>query len=318
MRGLRSLLAAVAVFLSGYAAALEKVVPAGEVWRVAADEQQLHLTRLVLGDGAIVRFADGVSRWRLSAERVEIGNNVVIDGRGAAGEVGQDGAPPIPAVAAVCESGAAGAPGGEGARGASGVAMTLDWGIAAIGSLQLLTDGGAGGAGGRGGAGQAGGELNRCRGGDGGPGGPGGRGGMGGDAGALQLVYRPVDKRVDVAQIVSAITHSSAGGAGGSGGAGGPGGAAAEGRYMKGSIGGSKKWLAGGEPGGEGTAGAPGATGENGRAILQLDQAGASAKSLPQRDSGARVGRQDRVSVLEERIEALEKRLERLEQQRSH
>lgn len=301
-------------------AAEERRVGAGQVWLITPEEQQLSLSRLVLGDGATIRFAEGVSAWQVTAEHVEIGRNVVIDGRGLAGAPGVDGAPPEPAVADVCENGKPGLPGGEGETGGPGRDLSLDWTIAAIGSIKLITDGGAGGAGGRGGAGQAGGELNKCRGGDGGAGGPGGAGGRGGDAGSLQFIYRLSDPALSLAQVAAAISQTSAGGAGGPGGEGGSGGAAEPGRYMKGSFGGGKKWLAGGEPGAKGAQGAEGAPGADARGVLQLDPV---SKSLPERRDKATVGQRgrqliDRISTLEARVEALEKQLQQLERRQSH
>ena len=325
MNGLRlwwrlGLCSLVSVLVAQPATAEEKRIAAGQTWVVTADQQALELSRLVLGDGATVRFAEDVSRWQVTARHVEIGRNVVIDGRGPAGAAGVDGAPPEPAAADMCENGKSGAAGGAGETGGPGRNLNLDWTIATIGSIRLITDGGAGGPGGRGGAGQAGGELNKCRGGDGGAGGPGGAGGRGGDAGSLQFIYRLSDPALSLSKVTGAISQSSAGGAGGPGGEGGPGGAAESGRYMKGSFGGGKKWLAGGEPGAKGAPGAAGAAGADARGLLQLDPL---SKSLPERRDTATVGQRDRksidrISTLEARVEALEQRLQQLEQRQSH
>ncbi|MBB3048838.1 hypothetical protein FHR99_003112 [Litorivivens lipolytica] len=313
LRGALRVSAAVASLLAAPliaapAIAQQKTVAAGETWLITS-EQKVTLDQLTIGDGARIEFADNVENWALSVKRARIGRDVVIDGRGASGEPGAPGEG-FTEPARVCDDGKNGLAGGQGGMGGSGVNLSLSLGIAEIGSLTVATDGGAGGAGGVGGAGQHGGDINKCRGGAGGDGGAGGTGGPGGAAGDLTLVYRPLGS-LDTTDILRAMKLSSAGGEGGKGGSGGVGGGGVEGRYMKGSFGGNKKWLAGGEAGAVGDKGASGESGPSRNPIVQLDGA---AQSLRAPAVGARVEPTSRLKQLEQRIEALEKRLRALEQ----
>ena len=290
------------------AVAQEKTVAPGETWRITPAEAEISLQRLVLGDGARIEFSDEVADWRLNARHVSVGQNVVIDGRGRAGEPGRAGLS-YEEPAATCEDGAAGGAGSAGGPGGKGVDLSLNLGIARIGSLRVLTDGGPGGAGGPGGKGQHGGDISKCRAGAGGRGGMGGPGGPGGAAGDLTLVYRPLGS-LETTAVLRAMELSAAGGAGGSGGVGGPGGGAVEGRYMKGSIAGNKKWLAGGDVGGEGSPGAAGEAGPSKNPIIQQAGQGKGLRVPPVDD---KVERSSDIGQLEKRIEELERRLQALE-----
>lgn len=308
--------------LAGNLSAQELRVAPGDTLMITPAQQTLQLDSLVLGDGAQIKFAPDVSRWQVTAARVLVGEGVVIDGRGVAGAAGLSGAD-APGRAKDCENGIVGAKGGAGAAGARGVDLSLSWGIAQLGSLQIVSDGGAGGPGGSGGRGQLGGDINKCRGGDGGAGGEGAAGGNGGSAGELSLVYWPVGDKVDMTAIARRVSVSAAGGVPGRGGVGGAGGAAVEGRYMKGSFAGNKKWLAGGEPGSMGGAGAEGKPGREQTPRLQQDFAKAGRRAensavsagLPAPANKATVALSQRVQQLEAQLEALESRLRKLEQQ---
>ncbi|HCS26123.1 MAG TPA: hypothetical protein DIW43_01635 [Spongiibacteraceae bacterium] len=315
-----SLLLLSLVVARGLSAQELRVAP-GETLLITPAQQILQLDSLELGDGAQVKFAPGVTRWQVTSAQVVVGNEVVIDGRGASGLAGRPGAD-AGAMAKECEDGAAGGAGEEGLPGSRGVDISLSWGIAQLGSLRIISDGGAGGRGGDGGAGQRGGDINKCRGGQGGAGGKGGVGGKGGDAGEIALVYWPVGSKVDMTAIARRVSASAAGGAPGAGGAGGDGGAAVEGRYMKGSFAGNKKWLAGGDPGAGGNAGEAGQPGRAESPRLQQDFAkagrsgnGAARASLPAAGNKATVALSQRVQQLEAQLELLEDRLSTLEQQ---
>lgn len=321
---MRILLVSLLVLASAGVFARDLEVAPGQELLITPELAHLSVDRLILGDNARVRFADGVDAWQLTAKRALIGDNVVIDGRGAPGTAGGDGTD-VRGQADSCSDGRAGGAGEPGGRGGKGVALSLSWGIAALGSLEILSDGGSGGAGGRGGQGQPGGEISKCRGGDGGRGGAGGRGGDGGNAGAITLIYWPMGNAVDMTDVSRKVSLSAAGGAPGPGGAGGDGGAAVEGRYMKGSIGGSKKWLAGGEPGAQGETGAAGAPGQSAPVKLQQDfgkpgarGAAEAARNLPATRNTDTLSLQQRVQQLEARLQSLEKRLQQLEQGDHH
>ncbi len=309
------------LLLAGNMSANELRVAPGETLVITEGQQALELDLLVLGDAASVRFAPGLKRWQVTAKEVRVGNNVQIDASGAAGSVGKP-ASEYTSVAETCEDGKAGIAGGKGNDGGNGVELALSWGIAELGSLRLVSDGGAGGSGGAGGRGQNGGELNKCRGGNGGAGGAGGDGGNGGDAGNISLVYWPVGDKLDMTAVAQRVSASSAAGKAGLGGVGGEGGAAEDGRYMKGSFGGNKKWLAGGE---KGQPGAAGEAGKPGSALVpQLQQDFAKAQlgrgqravpeGLPVKKNKATVALSQRVQELETQLEALENRLLKLEQ----
>ena len=126
-----------------------------------------------------------------------------------------------------------------------------------------------------------------------------------------------------MAAVTRRVSFSSEGGEAGAGGLGGAGGAAVKGRYMKGSFGGNKKWLAGGEPG---QTGAPGTDGKPGRALqaqVQQDFAKSPGKrpaqpksvQLPVVANKDTVSVSQRVHQLELQLKALEQRLQKLEQQ---
>jgi hypothetical protein len=248
---------------AGVATAADLTVPAGQTYTVSAAQSDLRLDRLTLGDNARITFAPGVTSWRVYAKQASIGQDVVIDGRGAAGATGAAGLDRDDA-AKDCDDGRAGGSGAPGLPGGKGVDLNLWWGIETLGSLAIQADGGAGGAGGRGGRGQDGGKVNRCDGPRGGAGGEGGDGGAGGSGGAVAFSFAPSGK---AASLTDRITVSSQGGSGGTGGAGGPGGAAKEGKFQRTTTG--DRWFQGGQAGAAGRAGAAGVAGSNGAVTLQ-------------------------------------------------
>jgi hypothetical protein len=124
----------------------------------------------------------------IRASVVMIGNNCMIDGRGANGKKGVDGVAVLTPVGP-CKNGLPGRNGGRGLDGAPGIKLFLYIDkITSFGSLTIDLSGGSGGDGGNGSAGGGGSPgTNHCIGGNGGNGGNAGAGGNGGDGGILTL-----------------------------------------------------------------------------------------------------------------------------------
>jgi len=291
---------ALALLGAGVCAAADLTVPAGQVYTVSPAQSDLRLDRLSLGDNAQIRFAEGVARWRVEAKHVSVGNNVLIDGRGAAGAAGQKGAD-TPGRARDCEQGLAGGAGGAGGNGGSGVSLVFWWGIDALGSVKLLTDGGSGAAGAAGGRGQDAGRANLCPGPGGGSGGAGGAGGAGGKGGDVVLNYFDANGK-GLPSLNDRLTISSVGGRSAVGGAGGTGGAGSEGRFQRTPAG--DRWFRGGEPGGTGASGAAGAGGGAGAVDVQAVAANSGPGWALEAGSNAPADRGTVVS-LQQQVQAL-------------
>jgi hypothetical protein len=281
--------------------AAELNIPAGQTYTVSAVQSDLRLDRLTIGDNAQIRFEEGVSRWRVDAKRVSVGNNVVIDGRGAAGGNGANGVAYKDA-AKDCTDGAAGGTGAAGGAGGNGVALVLWWGVEQIGSMKIMVDGGAGGNGGQGGRGQDAGKVNRCNGPDGGAGGPGGSGGNGGKGGAIALSYFDAAGK-GLAGLHDRLGISTAGGRPGAGSAGGPGGNPAEGRFQRTPVG--DRWFPNGDAGAPGAAGAAGAPGAAGAVDIQTVAASSNPSWMSEATSNAPADRGTVIS-LQQKVEALQ------------
>ena len=108
--------------------------------------------------------------------------------------------------------------GTDGLPGQNGRSVTIEAGLAKVGGLIIITDGGPGG---RGGAGGPGGQFDTVSGAGGG-----GSGAPGGDAGQISLTWTRLAPQLPLAQGASPQGHvyRSNGGLGGAGGAGGTGG----------------------------------------------------------------------------------------------
>jgi hypothetical protein len=181
---------------------VDLIVPAGTVLiinQASQVEPQYGLFRME-ANAKIVASID----LTIKAGRAEFAEGCVIDASGAAGADGNNGA-----------SGAVGQPGTNGLPGQNGRNVVIEAGLAKIGGLTIITNGGAGGRGGAGGSGSLGGL-----------GGGGGSGGRGGDAGQISLVWTRLAANLPSVPGTSPPGHvySSNGGFGGSGGAGGQGG----------------------------------------------------------------------------------------------
>ncbi|WP_320836700.1 collagen-like protein [Zhongshania sp.] len=280
--------------------ATDLIIPAGQAYLVGIDQQELILDKLNIGDDARISFAPGVNSWRVHARLANIGKNVVIDGRGSAG---QNGAPGMTAPA--CDEFVDGQPGESGQAGNDGVEVRLQLALESLGSMEILSAGGDGGLGGAGGDGA---DLNtKCDAevaGEGGNGGDGGEGGRGGD---VTFLYQSVAKTESGDSMVSRLSINADGGAGGEGGDAGSGGAGGGGRYaMKKSLtGSSRKWVGGAAGGLAGSPGSMGSAGKPGRILLdQLIMS--TVKVAPSNNTAS-------VKALQREIEALRKRVEKLE-----
>lgn len=170
---------------------VDLIVPAG-VQHITAGSAMAPKYRLFRMDAnaTLVCDVDIVIR----AERAEFGPGCLIDARGAPG-----------------------AAGGDGARGRN---VTIDAGLAKVGDLKILADGGAGGAGLPG----VKGASPNFFGNNGGPGGDGGKGGNGGPAGEIKLSWTRLAAGLPKTQGTPPSGHTYSG-SGGPAGAGGPGGA---------------------------------------------------------------------------------------------
>ncbi len=291
-------------------------IAAGATYTITAAETDLVLDSLAVGDNARITFADGVEQWRLTVKRAVIGRGVTIDGRGSNGANGRDGIS-AEGVADECENGLPGQPGSGGLNGGDAVAIDLQLGIAAIGSLNVLAGGGSGGIGGAGGNGQNGGPPGYCRGGDGGAGGPGGAGGNGGRGANVAVNYWAVGEAPAAGSYDRQIKVLVEGGSAGDGGVGGVGGKGAEGAYRKGP--GARRWLAAGDNGVNGNNGAGGEQGRDGQLRVQQSlqqRIGAMVREATAQQTPAAAQNRSAPDIAElmRRIEALERRVRQLEQ----
>lgn len=288
----------------------------GQTYTIGKQQQRLVLSSLTLGDGATLRFAEGVTRWQVRAERAVIGNNVTIDGRGIAGANGRDG--DSPTAAAACSHGGDGSAGSTGENGTAGVSLRLQLGLAApLGGLNLITDGGAGGAGGNGGHGAAGAAFDSScskapSGGNAGAGGNGGRAGAGGD---VMMQYWPAVGGVDVSAVEDKVSISAVAGAPGAAGKAGLAGKGSDGRYInKRTLSGSRKWMAGGEAGKAAVDGQQGAMASAGNVLIEQPLVAMPLAPVNQRTKAEPTkNKQAEVDDIKRELRSLLQRLETLE-----
>jgi hypothetical protein len=279
--------------------ATDLTIPAGQAYLVGVDQQELILDKLNIGDDARISFAPGVNSWRVHARLANIGKNVVIDGRGSAG---QNGAPGVTAPA--CDEFVDGQPGESGQAGSDGVEIRLQLALESLGSMEIFSAGGDGGLGGAGGDGA---DLNtKCDAevaGEGGNGGDGGEGGRGGD---VTFLYQSVAKTESGDSMVSRLSINADGGAGGEGGDAGSGGAGGGGRYIaQKTLTGSRKWVSGASGGLAGSPGVLGSAGKPGRILL--DQLITSTvKTSPSSSDVSLKALQNEIARLRKRVEKLE------------
>jgi hypothetical protein len=236
---------------------VDLIVPAGTVLKIDQPSQvepQYGLFSME-ANAKILTLID----LTIKASRAEFAVGCVIDASGPAGPNGSDGAR--------APTGAKGGSGTNGLPGQNGRNVAIEAGLAKVGGLTIITDGGAGGnggAGGFGGLGQTGGPqgaFDRTP----GIGGDGGSGAPGGDAGKISLVWTRLAANLPSVPGTSPPGHvyRSNGGIGGSGGAGGAGGSGGP-AYEE-----------------QGPAGANGATGANGKGLpVQVTWRGANLAAL--------------------------------------
>lgn len=270
---MKVLLSLVSIFLTVPVMAASTLnVPAGETYVVKVGEQRMVLSSLTIGDGATIRFAEGVSRWQLRAEEVDIGSKVLIDARGSAGVAGTNAAAPSKPQAIECKNGVPGIAGSPGQRGGNGVSLRLQLGLKTLGDLRISGDGGSGGDGSRGGDGQAAAETTKdCKktasGGNAGAGGQAGDGGMAGD---VSVAVWAVSTAINIDKAIERISVSTQAGAAGSGGSAGKPGAGSEGHYVrKRTLTGNRAWQGGGVAGADAKKGEDGRKGMAGRALVE-------------------------------------------------
>src|SRR5690606_21819971 len=310
-----------ALLLPFDAMAAELIIPARSVHRVAVDEMNQSLDRLVIGDGATIKFAEGVTHWELLAKDATIGHGVVIDARGADGAAGAAGAS-IAEEAEACRAGKSGGSGEPGVQGGRGIDIYLGLDARKIGGLEVLADGGAGGAGGKGGKGQNGGEMFTCKPANGGSGGGGGSGGNGGDGANVVVSVVPLDSKVSPGALTAGVRVSVKPGKAGQGGEGGEGGSGSEGQYIKmRTLTGSQKWVAGGRSGRSGAPGEDGEEGKYGQVFVGGQFTGFQQQNTGSGDFGGfrpapgadQQAAQEEIRLLREQLKALQERMDKME-----
>ena len=184
------------------------IIPAGQVFLVDGSVNlDTHYELFRMGTNSkIVSLVD----LTIVARRAEFGTGCVIDASGSPGARGKDGSGGTPS------NGAHGENGGPGGNGSN---VTLQAVLAKVGSLKIVTNGGAGGAGGEG---ETQFSLNSHT-----NGGVGGSGGNGGDAGRILVRWTPsASELAGLLRGGAPVEHEyqSDGGPGGPGGLGGFGG----------------------------------------------------------------------------------------------
>jgi hypothetical protein len=304
------------------------IIGKGEEYLVTTDKMNQAVDKLVIGDNATVKFADGVDHWELLAKDATIGYGVVIDGSGRPGTQGEMGES-YDKQAKSCRAGKSGKGGEAGGNGYQGIDIYLGLDARKIGKMKVLADGGDGGAGGAGGAGQDAGNIVNCppsRGGNGGAGGPGGDGGRGGN---VVVSVNPLETEFEAGALTAGIRVSVKPGAGGKGGESGPGGAGSEGTYVnQKTLSGSKKWVGGGPRGRFGSPGEDGEEGSYGQVFVggkftgfpevsthtdgfegfEKYRSAVDPEVLREREKA-----QEEIDLLKEQLKQLQERMEKLE-----
>jgi hypothetical protein len=215
----------------------------GKTRTLSVTERYLLIDMLTLGDNSTIIVPPEMDGWTVIANEAVIGKNVTIMASGSAGVGGGYGYPGVNG-----EKGGAkptgGSIGGRGDDGKPGKNIHLTLNIRSIGSLVVITNGGAGGPGGQGGIGGNGAngyclfsssESSIVPAQDGAGGGPGGHGGNGGNAGNIKIGYHLIHGVVIPDITTRFITSSNGGpcGAQGRAGGGGQGGDGAKCRSKK-------------------------------------------------------------------------------------
>ena len=188
------------------------IIAAGQTY-IVKQNQELEVDQWVMEKGAIIKFSEGVTSFKLSARTVDISYGARIEGVGKNGVRGKNGNPgkngiqcKPEGIKGVRNYGTNGEDGSNGTKGTDGVDITLVIGeIKSFESLDIVVNGGNGDDGGKGGNGGAGsaavgdGENCKCgpyNGGSGGAGGNGGNAGRGGDV-IIESLKEYANRRTD-------------------------------------------------------------------------------------------------------------------------
>ena len=317
---LSNMLLLLLMMASSFVYAEDLIIANGENYTVKVNQREIHLKKLIIGDKATIKFAEGVTYWDVSADEVEVGEGVFIDGRGRDGAAGS-GTLPIVERASDCKGGSAGVYGAAGVMGGNGVDIQMKLTVTRFGSMKINVNGGNGGIGADGSKGQQGGVAKSCNPTDGGKGGNGGLGGNGGNGGKLIVSLSALQSQslMAMSHRIEASADAGQGAAGGKPGAGGEG---SEGQFInQKTLTGDKKWVSGGKKGDVGIGGEKGTSGHEGRVFIgggelnvsAITQNTASAASVAKQpavqsaESGQMEELRAQLKLLENRIEMLEK-----------
>jgi hypothetical protein len=250
------LLVGLLVFLAsmGHAQKYLPVLEVGFGKTYELTEDTLYVGQLRMSDSSRLVLNGPRGAYFLKADRIEIGQGVVFDGRGARGNNGKAGAHGHTPHTA-CGDGTAGRAGEAGQPGAAAKSLVIETPqLELSGVLEVNLSGGNGGDGGSGGNGGRGGRSTVHCDSHGGNGGAGGAGGFGGAGGTLSLKVT----NLKAEELLTQINLINRGGYAGLGGEPGQGGLRGDGsREVS-----SRKGVAG-------QAGAAGKRGSNGPALFQ-------------------------------------------------
>ncbi len=316
------LLTPLVLLLSVSVQASELIIASGETYTITQEQRELQLKKLVIGNNATIKFAQGVAYWDMSADYVDIGSGVVIDGRGADGATGLS-AVAITERAGNCENGKRGGDGEAGIRGGNGVDIQMRLIVAKLGSMKVTVDGGKGGVGGNGAAGQEGGLALSCDPLDGGDGGNAGAGGAGGNGGKLVISLNAATQGQGLMAMSHQIEASSGAGLGGKAGNAGEGGGGSEGQFInQKTLTGDKRWVSGGKKGKLGLAGEVGKAGTEGRVFigggeLVVTPLKEAASTKPAEVSSADQQQKKELEELKAQMRLMQQRLEAMEKQKN-
>lgn len=308
-----------ALLLSFSVQAADLIIADGETYTITEKQRELQLDKFVVGNKATIKFAEGVSYWDMSAKHVDIGRDVVIDGRGVAGASGEVGAAPS-GRGSDCDAGQRGSNGQPAKAGGRGLDIQMKLAVLKLGSLKVLLDGAEGGRGGDGGQGQRGGLANSCDPTAGGDGGDGGKGGDGGDGGKLVISLSAASNNLSLMALSHQIEASADAGMPGKGGDSGKGGDGSEGQFInQKTLTGDRQWVSGGKAGKAGQAGEKGREGHEGRIFIgggelnvtPISQTAAPAAATVAAPAAAKDKELEELKaqmrLMQERLEAMEK-----------
>ena len=300
----------------------ELIIKEGETFVVQQAQSELKLRKLVIGNKAIIQFAEGVEYWDVSANKAIIGRDVEIQAQGTEGKQGAD-ADIFSERSASCEKGQAGKVGQLGGKGGDGIDISLQLRVKKMGSIMIKTQGGMGGKGGHGGVGQQGGKADKCNATKGGKGGDGGAGGNGGAAGNVVISLQSLNPQKSALALSHLIDVRAESGRAGKGGLAGGGGLGSEGKYItRKTLSGNKKWIAGGKLGKKGRDGEDGQMGNVGRVFIgggqfstpqPIKNSVSVIESEVQKALDAQVSDKTELDALKQQMLLLQERLEALE-----